>query len=223
MTVLGPTDAGVRVSIGVSGSGKSHGIADNATASAFAGMPIIIIDSVEEWNSIPEGLAREPHSVTSVADAAKLIEEGDRIAIVSPRSDSPGELVALADAAAAWALADRTQLRGIVVPEAWLVLPSSGKLPPAISRLTRAWRHYNAAAWFDAQRISMVSRNVTELARELRLYAAVGDRDLAIIRDIGGLALVEAVGECTQRYADGEPGWHVTLGLRRAPPFEISR
>lgn len=219
---LGPLDWGVRVSIGVPGSGKTYGVTRDALDAALSGVPIIVIDTMEEWHSIPPGLVRDdqPRAHADVASAIKSIAEGDRIAIVQPADD---RIVAMADDAARWALENKEELRGVVIPEAWLVTPSSGKLPPHIARVTRTARHRNVAMWLDAQRISMMARNVIELARELRLYAAVGDRDLAIVRDIGGDALVEAVETCTLRYSDGEPGWHVTLGLRRGAPYQISR
>lgn len=215
--MLGPNDKGVRVSFGVSGSGKSHGITRDVFAFVAAGHPCIVLDTMHEWQHVPRELASLTRRVSSVPNAVTRIEGGTRLAIVT------SEDVAMdTEQACEWATSS-PELRGVALTEAWQVAGSNERLAPGLRRVTRAWRHYNVATWLDAQRVSLLSRNVTELATELRLYAIVGDRDFAVIREIGGRALESAVRECAARLAKGEPGWHVRLGASRVPPYIVTR
>lgn len=230
---LGPLDGGVRVSIGRPGSGKTFGVRRDVIESARAGMPIVVVDVTGEW-TLPPGLAalNERGRIPSWADvrsAVAAIERGDRIAIVRTPIGAPAAtLLQHADDACRWACNEKHELRGVAIPEAWLIAPASGRLSPGIAEVTRMWRHRNVALWLDAQRISMMSRNVVELAKELRLYAASGDTDFDVIRRVGGggengRQLAAAIATAAARFADGEPGWHVILGEVREPPFELVR
>ena len=104
-----------------------------------------------------------------------------------------------------------------------MVAPSNGSLTPNFTVVTRAWRHKHVAMWLDAQRVSSLSRHVTDLAREVRLFAVTGDRDFAVVREIGGRDLEDAVRECASKLAAGQPGWYIELGASRLGPFTPRR
>jgi hypothetical protein len=215
---LGPRDAGVRLAIGVSGAGKSYGIIRDVHRAARAGMRVVVVDSMHEWVSVPSDLAARTRRVPDVAAAvAAFNDKGTRIAIVTPHDST-----AATEDACRWAL-ETSELRGVVVHEAWMVAPSKATLTPGLQMVTRAWRHKHVAAWLDTQRVAALSRHVTDLARETRLYAVTGDRDFAVVREIGGNELETAVRACAAKLASGAPGWHVELGANRLGPFVPKR
>lgn len=209
--------AGVKLSVGVSGSGKTYGIRRSVYNAVRAGVPVMVIDQVAEWSEVPSDIAAA--GVYSVRDARASLQSGARLVIVRPPS---GALGREAEAACAWA-AEGGELRGIALPEAHRIAPVSSPLPPWLDTCTTRWRHHRVILWADTQRLSLLSRTITEQATELRLYAIVGDRDLSVLRATWGRELEAAVQECAARYARGEPGWHVRLGLVRAPPWSLHR
>jgi hypothetical protein len=203
-------EPGIRLSIGVSGAGKTHGIREDVYRAARAGLPVLVIDRMCEWERGDAG-ARD------VATAARHVESGARLVVVRP-----SDAVAAAEEACAWAR-DYPGAAGVAIPEAHRVAPSSSKLPEALEDVACAWRHHRVALWVDTQRIALLSRTITEQARSIRLYAIVGDLDSRVVAELGGRELADCVHACAAKLADGEPGWHVELGLVRVPPYQVRR
>lgn len=217
-----PSEPGIRLNVGISGAGKTH----KAKAEVFAAareIPVMVIDRMMEWDGAPLP-AGEVVWVENVDAAKRAIEEGARLAIIRPLSGSKGwDVVSMSEEACAWAR-DHRGVAGVCIPEAHRVAPNvGGKLPESIEDVACAWRHYKVALWLDTQRISLLSRTLTEQARVLSIFAVVGDRDLSVVKEIGGQELVDRVQECAAKLAAGQPGWHVELGLVRVPPFVIVR
>lgn len=215
-----PGEAGLRVSVGVSGAGKTHGVRASVLASSLV-HPVVVIDRMKEWQTVPPTHAHLVQGVPSgkMADALPYIAAGKRLIILRPASH---EVEQAAEDACAWAR-DAPYVAGVAIPEAHNVAPTHGRLSSALGDVVSTWRHCRVAAWFDTQRVALLNRQITENARELRIYALAGDRDLATVRSIGGRELESAVLQCTAKLAAGEPGWHVKLGLVRVPPFRIER
>lgn len=214
--ILRPSDPGLRLNIGIPGSGKTYTIRNQVERAAHH-YPVLVLDRMEEWSEVPADIPSA--GALTVDDAIKHIDRGARLVVVRPR-----DLQSAAEQAAQWAGA-YPGLAGVAIPEAHNVAPSSGRLHPAIADLACVWRHRRISAWLDTQRVALLSRTITEQARELRIFATVGDRDLSVISEMSadGKALVASVRECAKRYAQGEPGWHIRLGLIREPPYAPTR
>lgn len=180
-------------------------------------MPIMVLDRMCEWGSVPQSLASVTVGCQTIPQAIEHARRGKRLIIVRPT-----DVVAASEAACAWAR-DYRGIAGVAIPEAHRVAPNVNKLPLAIDDVATAWRHHRVALWLDTQRIALLNRTLTEQARELRLYAIVGDRDLSVVGEIGGKDLTAKVMECAARLAGGESGYHVELGLVRTPPYVIKR
>lgn len=220
--MLPPSKPGVRVAVGISRSGKTYGIrADVLRAVHEGAMPIIVIDRMHEWTSFPRSLTPMTVRVNDVRAAAAAIEGGARLAIVHATIEtSPRESIAACE----WACATKAELRGVCFNEAHVAAPSGRqKLAPAIAEIAGAWAHYNAALWADSQSVWKLHPDLHGNATELRLYAMGAARDFAACREIGTPELAERVREAGQRLSDGEPGWHVRLGVVRLPPYELTR
>jgi hypothetical protein len=211
-------EPGLRVSIGIPRSGKTHGIRSGVFRAAAAGVPVLVLDQNGEWTSAPASLRTVVAGVRSVERAARAVESGARLVVV--RTDDVER-----DAAAAceWA-AGYAGVAGVACPEGHAVLPSGRKrLPKPIERAVTAWAHERVSLWVDSQSLWQLHRTVSSNAALLRCYAMVSDKDLAQAADLGGRELAERIRECTAKLARGEAGWHVRLGLLRLPPYTITR
>lgn len=213
---LAPWEPGVRLNVGVSGSGKSHLIRRQIEQAART-IPVMVLDRMHEWTDVPADIAPRARGAKTVADAAKLVSDGARLVIVRP-----SDIVGASEEACAWAR-DYPDIAGVAVPEAHRVAPNARPLSTAVEDVACAWRHHRVALWLDTQRFALISRTLTEQARETNLFAIVGERDGQVIKELGGTALVTKVREAASRLAEGEPGWHVRLGLVRVPPYELRR
>ena len=205
-TELRPTDAGIRLAVGVSGSGKTYGVTNDVKRAAASGMPVMVIDRMREWTVGHAG-------VTTIEAGAKAAEKGAKLIIVRPR-----DFVAAVEEACAWAIA-QPGVAGVAVPEAHGALPNSMRLSGAVEDVATAWRHHKVALWCDTQRLALINRTVTEQACELRIYAVRGELDMRVVKELGGAALVDAVKECARRMRDGEKGWHVKLDVSGLGPY----
>lgn len=207
--------AGISLSIGVSGSGKTYGLRRQVFRAAST-MPILIIDRMREWNAVPRALAKRTAGYHAIADA--LADDGpSTLRIVRTRN-----LEADFQAACEWAYAtDRP--RGVACSEAHRVLPNASRLQGAIEDCVTAWRHRNVTLWLDTQRLSLLNRTTTEQATDLRLYAIAGDLDRRTIRASWGGECLDAVDECSRRLGAGDPGWHVPMGVSRLGPYTIAK
>lgn len=215
---LRPTDAGLRLAIGVPGAGKTFGIMRDVYQAARMGVPCIVIDQTHEWKRA-DACVRTVAAAVAALDAKKA-----RLVIVRADDDT-----AAAEEACAWAVIGREQaasrglgVRGVVFPEAHNLFPSEGRLQPYSKKVATAWRHFHVAAWCDTQRPALLSRTVVDLAGEVRVYAVTGDVDHKALAGIGGRELSEAAHEACARMESGKRGWHVTLGLIRKGPYKLA-
>jgi hypothetical protein len=217
--MIKPGEAGLSVSVGISGAGKTHGVKDSVMA-AVPHHPVIVIDRMKEWNEIPPNRVEIGHLTVGISsglfkDALPHISAGKRLIILRPNT---GQIEKAVEDACQWAR-DVKYLAGIAIPEAHNVAPTHGRLRDGLGDVVSTWRHCRVRAWFDTQRIALLNRQITENAREVRIYATTGDRDLTTVRSLGGRELEAAVIQCTRRLSEGEAGWHVNLGLVRVSPF----
>ena len=204
---MNPGDAGIRVAVGVSGSGKTHAVRhDVYTAASAHGMPIVVLDRMREWS-------RGDAHARTMTEARRHFEAGARLVLLRCE-----DVAAATVEACAWAR-DWPGRAGVAIPEAHRACPVHARLAPPVEDVVCAWRHYDVALWLDTQRFALMSRTVTEQARLVRLFATTGALDLRGISDLGGRELVQAVRLCGERLARGEQGWHVPLGVSRLPPY----
>lgn len=209
-------EPGIRLAVGISGTGKTHGIKQQIYRSACV-MPVMVLDRMHEWNEVPPALAGRTVGCQTIAQAREHAKRGKRLIVVRP-----SDIIVASNEACAWAR-DWKGVAGVAIAEAHRVAPNVNSLPLAIDDVATAWRHHKVALWLDTQRFALLNRTLTEQARELRIYSVVGDRDLSVVSEIGGKALVASVMECAARLARNEPGWHVELGLVRTPPYDLKR
>lgn len=208
----------IDLSVGVSGSGKTHGRKARVFRAART-CPIIVLDRMAEWDKVPVDLARRTRGAVGLREAFELVKHGARLVIVR---DSRSDIEEQFDRACRWAI-KYPGLAGVCCPEAHRACPNHKPLRANVEIAATQWRHHKVALWLDTQRLPLLSRTITEQATQLNLYAIVGDRDLSVVRSTWGNQCEAAVRECANRYARGEPGWHVSLGLNRAPPFKLVR
>lgn len=227
--LLEPHEDGCRVALGTCGSGKSTGIESDVRV-AMQSMPIIWIDVPGEWRRGPSGAVR----ARDVADAAWQLENGARMAIIRPDGADLEDLARVADDAFTWAISQsrpdaKQATAGVVVTEGSMVWPNGCRLSASTRKAMTQWRHCHVATWIDVQRAAELSTTITDLARETRLYAMGGPHEVKRLNAMGGRDLVEAVGECMQRFRDGGgargtgQGWHVVLDESRMGPYEVMR
>lgn len=214
---MNPAEPGIRLNIGISGTGKTYCIRGQVYRSA-AHMPIMVLDRMCEWSSVPASLAPYTAGCQTVAQGIEHAKRGKRLIVVRPQ-----DIVSASNEACIWAR-DYKGVAGVAIPEAHRVCPNmQNSLPQAIDDVATAWRHHKVALWLDTQRIANLNRTLTEQARELKLFSIVGDRDLKVVSEIGGSELVAKIKECASRLAAGDPGWHVELGLVRVPPYQLKK
>lgn len=218
------SDAGIRLNIGTSGAGKTWLLREETYRATLEGIQTIVIDTAEEWRSVPESIAPLTLGCHSVEDAVKGLSQGKhRLAIVRTNdAESAGE------DACQWAISDEKIVRGISISEAHIVWPNNCALGPGALKAATAWRHRNVAMWLDTQRPQQIHKVWIAQARELSLFAVAGQRDLDAVRDIGGQQLEDLVREASKRLEDFENGknpdgrgWHVKLGISKLPPYTL--
>lgn len=208
-----PWAPGVRLSVGVSRSGKTYRLR-RMYFQAATRIPLIILDRTCEITAVPTPLAPYTKGCDTVKDAIVHLNGGGRIAIVRVK-DCMGEM----ERAAEWARADRNQTRGIAMSEAHRAFPNGKPLTPACDDAITAWAHFNVAMYLDTQRLAKIDTTVSENATELCLFTCTGSNDFDRMRDIGGRELEAAVREAGNRFDQGQPGWHVKLGVTRRAPM----
>lgn len=214
---------GVFLNVGVSGSGKTFTLTRDVFRHVRWGRRVVVLDRMREWNEIPTDLAETTVRIADPRDVDPATREAGLVILTDVSAEkAPG----VAEELAKWAIAGRDagERRGLAFPEAHRIAPNGAPLTRYLDEVACAWRHFGVAMWCDTQRISKLSRTITEQAKVVRLFAIVGDRDQSVVRELGGPQLSEAVLECARRYGRGEPGWHVSLGYAtRIPPFKLVR
>lgn len=222
---MNDADPGIRLAVGVSGSGKTYGITRQLYRAAET-IPIVVIDRLREWRSMPPQLKGKAALVSSMDDARRLFERGGTLAILTARDDYERH----ASEAFRWACEHTIPGRrpadspaGVAIPEAHSIFPNGDRLTGWADEVACRWRHHGVALWLDTQRISLINRTLTEQARELRVYAVSGSLDLRALKEYGGKELAEAATQCARRLRDGERGWHVKIRITPIPPYELER
>lgn len=205
----------ITVHIGLSGAGKTYALKGEVHRHVARTLQkTIVIDQMFEWSTVPAFLHDRAACVATWDDAMKAVR--DCLLVVVRTSDKPAPLI---ESACEWALDSRG---GVAAPEIQMAAPP-GNLSPAIRKMSCAWRHYGASFWADTQRVSLVNRTVIDLAQCVRVFAVAGDRDHAVLRDLGGRELSDAAYDAATKMSEGEPGWHVRLGIVRRGPYELTR
>ena len=212
---------GLRLSVGVSGSGKTHGLRRQVYRAVLSGVPVMVLDRMREWTTLPPEVAKVAVGVTpesGVQLARAWLDEGARLVIVQTRDVERDTILACE-----WAR-DNPKHCGIALTEVHRAAPNTGApLPSALEDVALAWRHHHVSFWCDTQRLSLCNRTFTEQVRELRVHAVGGERDLMRLREMGGAELAQAATECARRLVAGEPGWHVLIRTVALPPYELQR
>lgn len=225
-------DHGVIAHFGVSGSGKTHAMKGSVYEAVAGGTTVVVCDRQREWGDVPEPIANVTCEVKALGQAVGAANEGARLIIVPGAPSLEG-----LDALASWVVArgkrppGSGEERGIAVPEAHRVLDPHVKIPKQLDEIVSAWRHYGANLWVDSQRISRLTRHITEQAAIARIFASVGDRDLKVCQDLGGNDLMMAVQACAARLGRSgkvppppeDSGWHVELRYARTGPYHAMR
>lgn len=223
-------EPGLRLSIGVSGSGKTFGLRRQVYMAIRQGTPVIALDRLKEWKTLPGDVAKLAVGVEGgtdrIAAAARWVEKGARLVIVRVSSESIKQDF---ENVCAWAR-DNPAHCGIAVSEAHRVAPnSSAPLPEAVEDVALAWRHHVVSLWTDTQRLSLLHRTFTEMVRELRVYGVGGELDGARLRELGGRELQDAAAEAARRLLPpskggwDQPGWHVHIERVALPPYTLIR
>ena len=180
---IAETSPGTRGAVGLPGAGKTRGIRRGIRAAVLEGIPVCVLDLTDEWQQADPEVAVIAARVESPEHAIAALESGARLAIVSATGDEDRDRET-ADELGRWALATE-EVRGLAIPEVHNVAPNNGKVAPSLVKIATAWRHRRVLMWWDSQRIALVSRHLTDLSRELRLYAVSGDVDLRTVRSLG--------------------------------------
>jgi hypothetical protein len=218
---LDDTGPGLRLSVGVSGSGKTYGLRKQVFRAIRAGVPVMALDRLREWQTLPPDIARLAVGVTpetGVKLAAEWLASGARLVIVQTR-DVEKDIVSACE----WAR-DTPGHCGVATSEVHRAAANTGApLVEALEDVALAWRHHLVSFWCDTQRLSLCHRTLTEQMRELRVYATGGERDLQRLREMGGAELADGAKECARRLLAGEPGWFVRVRTIALPPYTLER
>lgn len=230
---------GLHVAVGISGAGKTVSVKRGVWLAAADGMPVAVLDRMYEWNEWPAQLAPYVRYVAShdVALVRKAFDDGMRIVVVRdvPERHTEPRHVAMnvCDLIKRRSKHEGRGPHGVAIPEAHMIAPRNSIDGP-VREVATAWRHFRVGAWFDTQRPAGLNAAITENARDFKIFAVVGDLDLARLKDIARgsdelpLAAIEAANRMERGGRDAmgnytEAGWHVKLGLSRRPPYELTR
>lgn len=216
------SDYGLTVHVGAMGAGKTYAMRGEVLHHVRSGRRTIVIDRMSEWEGVPPEIAPVTVGVYSEKDLRSKLETPAMLIVWRPGLGSTETATEVACQIAC----ETPGPTAVAVPEAHAAWPKAfGKDPGEIwrSAVITECRHHDVAVLADTQRLSRLNTDLVELSRTCRMFAMSGKNDLDRVSDIGGPELVAAVKSCADKLASGEPGWHVQLGLRRSPPFEIVR
>lgn len=230
--------AGLRLNVGVSGSGKTSNMNDQIFSFARQGMPIVYLDQLADMASCPSDITSAliedlPGTKEEMDMTIRALAAPRRIVVCRP-NDPYDYLMALCRYGVPRSKRNPNGrpwpgVMGIALPEAHLIVPNKKSLDPIVMKVVTQWRHHGLAVWFDTQRFSLLNTTAIHQSREIRLFAIVGDTDLKRVRDLGGDELSDLVREAGRRMqevhegGDNEPGWYVRLNPARLPPYKLVR
>jgi hypothetical protein len=208
----------VLLHVGVSGSGKTFALQEDACERIDAGRRALIIDTAREWNASPHAI--DPVYVETLDAARESLRRGTRMVVLrvarpTTLGPAPKGEVPLIERACALALDERAI--DLVVTEAHMHLAGDDAVGVQTRTLITQYRHYGCALAVDTQRFAALATRVRAQASAMRLFALVGSRDLVAVDEVGGPALVAAVQACNAKLAAGEAGWHVYIDPKRPP------
>lgn len=225
---IGPEDPGVRIYFGTPGSGKSYKLKQDTIAAARSRV-VIVVDATREYADDNGSLMFVPppgmviqgaRTVPRVLERLDTMKAG--IIVYHPRvwiEDTTALVSVLA------IRGNQKPRIGIAISEAHNLMPNGQPLTPGFDAVVTRWRHLHLAAWFDTQRPARLARTVTELATVVHLFAVNGPRDADAVAELvtEPKDLYAANDEACRRFAAGEAGWHVRLGINRSPPYDLVR
>lgn len=223
---------GLRSCFGQSGSGKSFLLQHDveSTLRVVTTSQALMLDIGEDVTSFPPWLAGKCAVVGSANDAVKALEQGMRYVVVRlPDGATEDQWTASADVAAKWALGGRrgsqTVERIVAITEAHFAIPNK-PLSGHLLKLITAWRKRGCAFFYDSQRPALVSLTLRAQTAEHNLFVLQEKADrvwaIAMVGEHGD-ELNRSLKEIEQRFARGDVGWHVRLGLVRSPPYPLVR
>lgn len=218
---------GNRISIGISGAGKTHSIKRDVFAAVRDGLPVVVLDRMREWGEAPADVHAVTRGVLTIEEVDQAVTNGARLVIVRASGDPIVNAIKIAEWAKRRGEGPQGVPTGLAFPEAHRVAPRSW-IDPALEDLASAWRHFKLALWWDTQRIAKLHASITENPSLIRIFATVGDLDLARLAELGGRELAEAALEAAERLGElntptSQPGWHVRFLRRQRGGYELVR
>lgn len=224
-----PHEPGIRLSLGVSKAGKTT-LMMGDLREAVKHMPIVVFDQTRtDFTRTPV-----PSATCSKIDTAiRLVEMHERarkkdqphaFVIFQPPGDFFNQGVKLCE----WAVSDsqRGHMKGLAFPEAHMVFPvKKTDLPDPMMRMLTAYRHFMVSCWFDSQRPALLNTTIRGQSGETNVFTLGAQTDIDAVSESvrDKQAFVRQLDVCAAHYMRGEYGYHITLGVYRAPPYNISR
>lgn len=220
MKTLAASDSGTRLYYGIPGSGKSF-LARNDALMSERRIVAIDMTANRDWINpreryIPNEVKRWLGKNRRLAIARSydvyesLFDSGtDLIVVQASDDDNRGRIIEHAM---------KQEGIALVIHEAHLVGRDSKR---HLEFIATQWRHHDLAAFIDSQRPAKVPRSVIELATQVHVFALVGPRDRAAVRELvdDEEAFERAHADVRAAHARGVRGVHVVLDESRQGPF----
>lgn len=215
---------GIRLHVGVSGSGKTYGMKTDVFNTARF-MPVLAIDRMAEWGTVPRALVHK--GFVTIGEACDWLREGEKrrrngLAIVR----DTGDVAQAFDLACRWAVMGDGP-RGVACSEIHRACPNHVPLLSNVEAVATQWRHKQVALFIDTPRLSLLSPTLREQSTSgLKIFSVFGPRDLAVIAETWGAQVEAAVRECSRRFVAGGgvggngAGWYVRPNV---PPYKLER
>jgi hypothetical protein len=222
------TSTSVYAALGITGSGKSFGIARKiAHALRTTKWAVLVLDVNDEWidprGSILAAIAGSPRirvtSVRSVDEARKALADGRRLVVVSGKAvggnygKPANPYYAVADALATVAIEGPATV--LVLHEAHTSCHEGHPFPPRVGQIVLHHRHLAALLWVDSQQPANVRKELLAGCHRIDLYATAAPRDLSQIERLAGSReLSDAVREMAAHVVHSkEAGWHIPFNV----------
>lgn len=224
MKTLNPRESGTRLYYGIPGSGKSFLARNDALASDRR---IVAIDMTAKRDWVfPRERFIPPEVTRWLGKKRKLAIVREYDSYEQRYSEGTDLIVvqAIDDEHRARILGHAVKQEGIaiVIHEAHTI---GKECKRHLDYLATQWRHHDLAAFVDSQRPARVPRTVTELATQVHVFALVGPRDRAAVRELAAdIEAFEAAHALVRAaHARGTKGMHVVLDESRGGPYSPVR